>query len=516
MNGSELRKALFEEILQARQRVYRVGKPTPLQKLPISDVDFEVWAKREDLGPIKAYKWRGAFNAMASLSEAERSTGIVAASAGNHAQGVALAAKTLGCEARIFMPRSTPSVKQREVKRHGGKWVEIVLYGDSYDDASAEAKEWTKKSGATYIHPYDDLKVMGGQGTLADEIVMSGKGPFDRVYIAIGGGGLVSATAVWLKHHWPDIKVVGVEGVDQASMKFAIESGQPKSLDYVDVFCDGTAVRQVGENTFAVAKDLIDEVVTVTNDEVCNAIRATWDSCRAVPEPSGGMPLAGVLKDADEGKIGKGEKVLVIVCGANMDFAQLGAIARRAGIGSRQQRFLRIPVPEGKGSLVSLLRELPEEISIIDVQYGRTHEQVQYPILGLRGSVTDFAQMDAFLSERGVAAEDVTHSEDAGFRIINYAPELFQHPIFVNIEFPERARAFTDFMLQISEWASLCYFNYAYSGERVGRALIGMEFESVEEKSACLDKINAMVGDQIRACKQVSPETLRRLTGGIH
>jgi len=252
---------LFEEILTARERVYGVGDPTPLQQLPLSQVDADVWVKREDLGPIKAYKWRGAYNAMAALSPEQRAKGIVAASAGNHAQGVALAAKALECQATIFMPRSTPEVKQREVQRFGCDHVEIRLIGDTYDDAGIAAREHCDQTSEIYIHPYDDFAVMGGQGTLADEVVMSGEGPFDRVYVAIGGGGLAAALACWLKRYWPEIKIYGVEGLQQASMKAALENGAPVQLDYVDVFCDGTAVRKAGANTYEYCRDLLDGVV---------------------------------------------------------------------------------------------------------------------------------------------------------------------------------------------------------------------------------------------------------------
>ncbi len=196
---SQLTDHLFEEILHARQRVYTVGQPTPLQKLTLRGVDAPVYAKREDLGPIKAYKWRGAFNKMASLDPESRARGVVAASAGNHAQGVALAARVLDCHARIYMPRSTPEVKQYEVKRHGGDHVEVVLHGDSYDETAGEAYEYASKAGASFIHPYDDIAVIGGQGTLADEIILSGQGEFDRAYVQIGGGGLAAAAAFWLK-----------------------------------------------------------------------------------------------------------------------------------------------------------------------------------------------------------------------------------------------------------------------------------------------------------------------------
>jgi len=507
------KEALFEEILLARQRVYAVGEVTPMERLPMAEYGFEVWAKREDLGPIKAYKWRGSYNAMAALTEEERARGIVAASAGNHAQGVALAAKSLGCKAVIFMPLSTPEVKQREVRRHGGDAVEIVLVGDSYDDAGIAARKFCDEKGAVYIHPYNDLATMGGQGTLADEIVMDAKQPFDRIYVAIGGGGLASSVACWIKRFWPDCKIVGVEGVDQASMKAAIEAGKPVELDYLDVFCDGTAVRKVGENTYHFCKELLDEVVTVTNDEVSHAVRKVWESIRAIPETSGAMGLAAIMQDAEKGKINSGERVLTIICGANMDFAQLSNISRRAGIGSKHRKYLRVPIPEGKGSLLSFLKELPDGVSIVDLQYGRVDSDVQYPVIGLIGNEEDYRVIDEVMQRRGAEAADVSTEEIVGYRIINYSPHLFSHPLFVNVEFPERAGAFLEFMEEVKELSSLCYFNYAYSGERVGRALVGMEFDSLEDQMACRKIINDMVGGNIMAVSLVDEQTLKRLLG---
>jgi len=251
----------------ARKRVYAVGQPTPLERLDLP-LGAEVHLKREDLSPIHAYKWRGAYNRMAQLSDAERSAGAVCGSAGNHAQGVALAAARLGVHAKIFMPTSTPRMKQLSVNKHGGEHAEVVLVGDSYSDAAGAAQADAAESGRTFVHAYDDLGTMGGQGTLADEVVMSGAGPFDLAYLQIGGGGMAAAVSCWLKAYYPDIRIVGVEGVEQASMKAAIAAGQPVELDRVDVFCDGTAVRKAGVHTMPLCAELLDDIITVTNEEV--------------------------------------------------------------------------------------------------------------------------------------------------------------------------------------------------------------------------------------------------------
>ena len=276
-------RTLRQEILLARHKIYEVGKATPLQQIALEDLSLFV--KREDISPVNAYKWRGAYNRMSQLGEGELQRGVVTASAGNHAQGVALAAKKLGTKAAIFMPLATPRMKQIAVNKHGGKHVEIHLVGDSYDAASAAAHAYAAEQNKTYIHAYDDIAVMAGQGTLADEIVMSGKGPFDLAFLQVGGGGLAAATATWLKLNYPDIRIIGVEGEGQASMIAALEAGKPVQLDKVDIFCDGTAVRKVGELTYHVCRDVIDEWMTVSNDEVSAAVQFLWEQLRCIPEP---------------------------------------------------------------------------------------------------------------------------------------------------------------------------------------------------------------------------------------
>lgn len=510
---SALTDRLFEEILQARQRVYAVGEATPLQKLNLGDIEAPVYAKREDLGPIKAYKWRGAYNCMAALSPEERAGGVVAASAGNHAQGVALAASKLDCKAHIFMPCSTPEVKQREVKRFGGEHVEIVLIGDSYDTASAAAHRFAEENKLTFVHPYDDFRTMGGQGTLADEVVMSGCGPFERIYLQIGGGGLAAAAACWLKRFWPECRIIGVEGVDQASMKAAVESGRRTKLPYVDVFCDGTAVRMAGENTFELCRELIDEFVTVTNDEVCQAVRAMWESSRVVPEPSGAMGLAAFLQQQKRGLIGKREKSLVVISGANMDFSQMGLVSHHAGTGGvgRETRYLRIPMKTKKGQILKYLKSIPAGVTLTDVQFGRVAGEIQYPVFGVEGYPGDFLLIDERLAEKGLKAEDISHDEDVRFRMIHYDAKRLRHPVFFEIEFSERPGAFLEFMEAMGEYASLCYFNYLYSGERVGRALVGMEFDSVEDRDRCRRQAEALSGTVIQGVREVSKSARRRI-----
>lgn len=513
MAMSALQNKLFDEILQARQRVYAVGEPTPLQQIKLPGIDAVVFAKREDLGPIKAYKWRGAYNCMAKLSPDARARGVVAASAGNHGQGVALAAARLGCQAHIFMPRSTPAVKQNAVKMHGGNHVEIVLVGDSYDAASAAAHEYAEQNGLTFVHPYDDVYTMGGQGTLADEVVMSGQGPFDRVYLQIGGGGLASGCACWFKHFWPDCHCIGVEGVNQASMKLAVEKGYREELSYVDVFCDGTAVRKAGELTFELCRELLDEYVTVTNDEVCQAIRSIWNSLRVVPEPSGAMGLAAFLQDWDKGRVKPGERCLVVLSGANMDFSQLGVVASRGGVRetNRELRYLRIPMETKRGQIIKYLKNIPEGVQLMDVQYGRVEGDIQHPVFGVLGTGAQFEEIRQRLSIRGMQAEDVTADEDVHFRMISYDRMHLSHPVFFVIEFPERPGAFIEFMRVMGEYANLCYFNYRYSGEHVGRAMVGLEFSSKEDRDACRKRAEELRGTTIQGIHELPDKVRHRV-----
>jgi len=507
----QLREKIVHGIIHARARVYNVGSTTPLEAIRVPSLPFTPWIKREDLGPIKAYKWRGAYNAIAALSQADRTKGIVAASAGNHAQGVALACQKLQCKAVIFMPRSTPLVKQREVARHGKNMVEIILHGDSYDEASKEAHLYSKQNGSTFVHPYNDPQVIAGQGTVADEIIMSGQGPFDRAYVAIGGGGLASATAVWLKHHWPNIKVIGVEGIDQASMQAAISSGSPVELPYVDVFCDGTAVRKAGTNTHTLCEGLLDSIITVSNDEVCEAVRIFWEANRIIPEPSGAMGLAGIIKDHATHPISAKEKVLTILCGANMDFSQLGKISERSGIDQLQRFSLRIAIADGHGTLVHLLEVLPNGVSIIDMQYGRNQEGAQHPVISFAATHEQKEELLLHLRNHSDQIENISNDPDINYRIIPFKNEFLELPEFAEIEFPERAGALREFMKKVSSFTSLFYFNYSYSGERVGRALIGMDFKNEHQRNLCHEEIRKLETSLVRSVQILDSSLQKRL-----
>ena len=502
---------LRQEILFARERIYRFGKPTPMEQLPSQSKTPEIWVKREDLSAVKAYKWRGACNRMASLSVAEAQLGVVTASAGNHAQGVALAARKLGINARIYMPRTTPKVKQTAVMQHGASFVEIHLSGDSYDDAVQAARKDEADTGAIYIHAYDDLLVMAGQGTIADEVVLSGNGPFDAVFLQIGGGGMAAGVGTWLKTYWPDIAVIGVEGVEQASMKASLAAQQIVALEQVDLFCDGTAVKRPGELPFQICQTLLQRIDTVTNEQVSHAIRMLWEELRCIAEPSGAMGLAAVWQNKSEWV---GKKVLVILCGANMDFLQLGYVARSLGAMGQATRTLRIKITERPGAMLALLDHCCAGINIEDFQYGKSSEDEAWPVFSI--SAADEGRLRAVtekIDTAGYEWQDLTGAVDVSYRAIPLHSDRLSAPVFLRLDFYERAGALHAFLDQhIRDKASICYFNYRQSGERIGRALIGLDFASPSERDAWMMSMPRQ-GDGFRLCVQLDDSTSKRILG---
>lgn len=490
----DLIKQLCEEAEKARDVIYQAGEATPLEHVRLGDEDFDLYLKREDLGPIKAYKWRGGFNAVLNHHKNGGSDVIVAASAGNHAQGVALAARMLGLQAKIYMPLAAPIMKQRAVQHHGGDNVELILTGDTYNEAGDAAKAYVAETGYTYIHPFDDIYTMAGQAMIADEVIKdSGDKPFDYAFLQIGGGGMAGATAAWLKKQWPDIKIIGVEGVEQASMKASVEAGHPITLDKIDAFCDGTAVLRPGDLTFQVCNEFIDDFITVTNNEVSNAMRTLWDSKRLIPEPSGAMGVAGVRQYGEQypEKL-KGKKVLSIICGANMDFSKLSLVARKSAVGGKRH-YYRIALPEREGALLDVLNKCFQNMNVSEFMYGKIHNSQAWQTIAVDGKDADMTSLEDCLTQNGLEFSNVTHDQDIKYKIINYNPALFKDPLFLNIEFPERKGALRDLLRAISPIANICYFNYAYSGEAVGRALMGFEFANTEKKSKFKDVLKKSI-----------------------
>ena len=506
-SSADLLARLHEEVRRAGKTVYEVGEVTPLEQLGTGK--GTLYLKREDLSPMHAYKWRGAYHRMSQL-EPGRTRGVVAASAGNHAQGVAIAAARLGGDfkTRIFMPLNTPLMKQRAVKRLGGEAVSIELVGDRYDEAVEAARRCAEQEDYVLVHAFDDLVVMGGQGAIGDEIAESGEGPFDAAFLQIGGGGMAAGVAARLRHHFPEIVIYGVEGRGQASMKAAVEAGRPVRLQEVDVFCDGTAVAIAGENTFPLCRDLVDHFLTVTNEEVCAAMQYLWEHKRIIPEPAGAMGLAGWLSHREN--LPRHDKILVLICGANMDFAQLQRVVRGARIGSATRRYLRFEIEERAGTLHRLLRELRTKANIVEFQYGKTDPHKARPVIGVEAGEKSFRELNASWEEKGLTFEDLTGEVDVEFRAFPFEPSLVALPLFLEVEFSERAGALADFLGKASLLSDLVYFDYQYSGERVGRALIGFDFGSEEERKKFL-LFTETSRDATRKFKALTESQMKRI-----
>ena len=421
---------------------------------------------------------------------------------------MALAARMLGLQAKIFMPLAAPIMKQKAVNKHGGDHVELILKGDNYNEAGDAAKAYVKETGYTYIHPFDDIYTMAGQAIIADEIINEASAPFDYAFLQIGGGGMAGAVSTWLKKHWPTIKVIGVEGVDQASMKASIEAGSPVTLDNVDTFCDGTAVTRPGDITFQICKNSIDEFITVTNEEVSAAIAQLWDAKRVIPEPSGAMGIAGLNQYAEShaGEM-KGKKVLTILCGANMDFNKLSLIAGKSAIGAHKRRYYRLQLPECEGSLLKTLETHFANLNVSEFMYGKIHDSNAWQTIAIDAGKEEFDALEKSLNDAGIDFADISLDADIRYRIINYNPELFRDPIFMTVQFPERKGALRDFLRTISNVANICYFNYAYSGEAIGRALMGFEFSSTENKQ----KFQEVTQKTVAKCREIDEVTAKRI-----
>ncbi len=480
-----LSSRLLEESVLARRRVYDHGGHTPLDELRFPS-GGRLLLKREDASPMHAYKWRGSFNKIAKLIDTTTVNELVAASAGNHAQGVALGASRFSLHATVFMPRPTPRMKVEAVRKLGGKFVETRLVGDTFDDALEEAKRYVEAAEGHFIHPFDDLEVMAGQATIADEIIMSGAGDIDTVFLQIGGGGMAAGVANWLRRFFPGLRIIGVEGVGQDSMRTAVREGQPVRLDAIDVFCDGTAVRCAGDLTWQLCRDLIDDFVTVSNSEVCAAMQFLWEQNRIIPEPSGAMGVAAWLAAGGERRL---DSSLAIICGANMDFAQLSEVVRKAAIGSRTRRYVRFRISEAPGSLYQLVRSLRRSVNIIEFQYGQVDENFAYPVIGFDTDVISWEQLKTGWLRTNQRFEDVTGKPEVLSRFIPCDPKTMHDALFLEVEFPERAGALSDFLGRAGDLASICYFTYTFTGERVGRALLGFRFKQPENRDQLLDML---------------------------
>ncbi|WP_119156817.1 threonine ammonia-lyase, biosynthetic [Caldimonas tepidiphila] len=464
----------LKKILTAR--VYDVAIETELEPArTLSErIGNRVLLKREDNQPVFSFKLRGAYNKMAHLSGAQLKRGVICASAGNHAQGVALSAQRLGCRAVIVMPVTTPQVKIDAVRRLGG---EVELHGDSYSDAYLHALELEKKQGLTFVHPFDDPDVIAGQGTIAMEILRQHQGPIDAVFCAIGGGGLISGVAAYIKAVRPEIQVIGVQMEDSDAMVRSVKAGKRVQLSDVGLFSDGTAVKIVGEETFRLARKLVDDYVVVDTDAVCAAIKDVFQDTRSILEPAGAMGVAAIKQYAEKHR-SKGKTFVAITCGANMNFDRLRFVAERAEVGEEREALFAVTIPEERGSFLRFC-ELLGERSVTEFNYRISDERQAQIFVGVttrnRGESKKLAT--AF-KKQGFAALDLTHDELAKQHVrhmVGGRSELARDERLYRFIFPERPGALMKFLSCMPPGVNISLFHYRNQGADYGRILVGLQ-----------------------------------------
>ncbi|HEY4345106.1 MAG TPA: threonine ammonia-lyase, biosynthetic [Parvibaculum sp.] len=461
--------------------VYEAAIETPLDRMgPLSErLGREVLLKREDLQPVFSFKLRGAYNKLATLSAAEKQRGVICASAGNHAQGVAYSARRMNVRAVIVMPRTTPSIKVDAVRRLGG---EVVIHGDAFDDARLHALALCKEHDFVFVHPYDDPDVIAGQGTIGVEILRQHTGPLAAVYLPIGGGGLAAGVAAYVKFLRPDIRVIGVEPEDAASMKAAIAAGRPVPLNEVGIFADGVAVRQAGDETFRLCRDLLDDVITVTTDEICAAIKDIFDHTRAIAEPAGAVSLAGLRKHVPD--LDQPGAVIAIVSGANMNFDRLRHVAERAEIGEHSEALLGVTIPERPGAYRAFIGMLGDRaITEFNYRIAPGASAQIFVGIGLKGGEVEKHEIIALLRDSGHAVVDMTDNELAKLHVrymVGGRVEGLTGEMLYRFEFPERPGALLKFLEGMrSDW-NISLFHYRNHGSDYGRVLAGIQVPRAE------------------------------------
>jgi threonine dehydratase len=482
-----------EKIQQAR--VYDVALETPLDVAPklFHRLHNKILFKREDLQPVFSFKCRGAYNKIASLSDEQRQRGVIAASAGNHAQGVAMAAQRLHIRALIVMPETTPAIKIEAVRSMD---AEIVLHGDTYDDAYAHAQQLQAETGMTFIHPYDDPEVIAGQGTVAMEIIeQMGGGLPDAVFIPVGGGGLIGGMSVYLKTLHPEIKVIGVEPDDAPCMHDALAAGHRIILEKVGIFADGVAVRQVGEEPFRLAQQFVDEVILVSTDEICAAIMEIFEDTRSIMEPAGALALAGLRKWVEREQVR--DKTLVAVnSGANITFDRLRHVAERAELGEQREALLAVTIPERPGSFRQFCEALGcRGISEFNYRFAENDEAHIFVGIKLTGGHEERQAIIRDLTAQHYPVVDMTDNEMAKmhvrYMVGGRAPSGLQHELLYRFEFPERPGALLQFLDHMGQDWNISLFHYRNHGSAYGRVLVGIQVPpaEVDQFHAFLDKV---------------------------
>jgi threonine dehydratase len=467
--------------------VYDVAMETPLQPAPklSAELDNAIYIKREDLQPVHSFKIRGAYNKISRLTEAEKQKGVIAASAGNHAQGVALSAQKLGIKATIVMPKTTPGIKIDAVKSYG---AEVVLSGDNYSEAYDTCVELIEQTGKTLIHPFDDPLVIAGQGTIGREILEQ-LPKIDYIFVPVGGGGLIAGVAQYVKSLKPDITVIGVEPEDSNAMGISLEANRRSVLEHVGVFADGVAVKQVGSLTFKLCQKYVETVITVNNDQICAAIKNTFEETRSIVEPAGALSLAGAREYIERHKL-QGKHIVTIASGANMTFEKLQFVAERTLLGSGKEALFAVTLPEKAGALDTFCNTVVRGHNITEFAYRLQERSRAHVLVGI--SIADRLDKQAFvekmkqhsfdyldMSEDDLAKEHVRHM--IGGPSINA-----EHEHIYEINFPERPRALADFLDKVGKDFNISLFHYRGQGGDIGTVLIGFESPSKQKLETSL------------------------------
>ncbi len=465
---------MVRKILQAR--VYDVARETPLDAMPVLQhrLGQKIFLKREDLQEVFSFKLRGAYNRIARLSPEELSRGVICASAGNHAQGVALAAKRRGCRAVIVMPQTTPDIKVDSVRQRG---AEVVLWGDSFDEAVRHAREIELREHQVFIHPYDDLDVMAGQGTVAMEILRQITEPVHALFIPVGGGGLIGGMAPYIKYVRPDIRVVGVEAEDSACLLAALRHGKRVTLDHVGLFADGVAVAQVGELPFAMACQYVDEVITVSVDEISAAIKDIFDDTRSIAEPSGALALAGLKKYVQQHGA-QSAAMIAIDSGANINFDRLRNISERTEFAERREAVFAVAIPEKPGAFLAFCEALGKR-NVTEFNYRYANDEIAHVFVGLqlRQGEREKQEVIENLLAQGYIVQDLSDDELATLHIrhlVGGHAGLADELIF-RFEFPERPGALLQFLTRMGSIFNISLFHYRNHGAAFGKVLMGMQ-----------------------------------------
>ncbi len=450
----------------------------------------KVLLKREDQQPVFSFKLRGAYNKMAHLTQEQLSRGVICASAGNHAQGVALSANKLGARAVIVMPVTTPQLKIDAVKSFGGSSCEVVLHGDSYSDAYTHAAQLEKKQGLTFVHPFDDPDVIAGQGTIAMEMLRQHQGPLHAVFVAIGGGGLISGVANYIKAVRPEIKVIGVQMNDSDAMMQSVASKKRVTLTDVGLFSDGTAVKLVGEETFRVARELVDEYIAVDTDAVCAAIKDVFVDTRSIVEPAGALAVAAIKQYIAKHKT-RGETYAAILCGANMNFDRLRFVAERAEVGEEREALFAVTIPEERGSFkrfCALIGELPGgPRNVTEFNYRISDSARAHVFVGLTThGKGESPKITNNFTRHGFKALDLTHDELAKEHIrhmVGGSSALARDERLLRFIFPERPGALMKFLSAMRPGWNISLFHYRNQGADYGRILVGLQVPAADNKA---------------------------------